>query len=155
MKPSSSSSSYVSVLATVDTHQPATKLLRAAFVLMRIFSPTEILDLIIFMLESSSPYILLHVTDGASGPTKATKGKGEGKGKATAKDKGGVNLDRCGNCDAEGALRACKQCGAKAYCGESCQRVSGGIDRFHCLLHIVVLFLLHHDITGKVFQFCQ
>ena len=40
------------------------------------------------------------------------------------KDKGGVNLDRCGNCDAEGALRACKQCGAKAYCSESCQRVS-------------------------------
>ena len=60
---------------------------------------------------------------------KATKGgaKGKGKGKtsATAKGKDGVGLDRCGNCDAEGALRACKQCGAKAYCGESCQRVSG------------------------------
>jgi len=38
-----------------------------------------------------------------------------------------VNLDRCGNCDAEGDLRACKQCGAKAYCGESCQRVSVGV----------------------------
>ena len=68
---------------------------------------------------------------GGGGPTKATKGKGKGKAKAkakgdaSAKDKGGVNLDRCGNCDAEGALRACKQCGAKAYCGESCQRVSG------------------------------
>ena len=66
---------------------------------------------------------------GGGGPTKATKGgaKGKGKGKtsATAKGKKGVGLDRCGNCNAEGALRACKQCGAKAYCGESCQRVSG------------------------------
>ena len=68
---------------------------------------------------------------GGGGPTKATKGgakgKGKGKGKrnATAKAKGGVGLDRCGNCNAEGALRACKQCGVKAYCGESCQRVSG------------------------------
>ena len=64
---------------------------------------------------------------GGGGPTKATKGgaKGTGKTSATAKGKDGVGLDRCGNCDAEGVLRACKQCGAKAYCGESCQRVSG------------------------------
>ena len=62
-------------------------------------------------------------------PRKGTKGgakgKGEGKTGGTAKGKDGVDLGRCGNCDAEGALRACKQCGAKAYCGESCQRVSG------------------------------
>ena len=66
------------------------------------------------------------------GGKKATKGKSKGKGKAksdddagaNAKDKDGAGLDRCGNCDAEGALRACKQCGAKAYCSESCQRVS-------------------------------
>ena len=64
---------------------------------------------------------------GGGGPTKATKGgaKGKGKGNAGVKDKDGVGLDRCGNCNAEGDLRACKQCGAKAYCGESCQRVSG------------------------------
>ena len=60
---------------------------------------------------------------------KATKGKGKAEAKsddagANAKDKDGVGLDRCGNCDAEGALRACKQCGAKAYCSENCQRVS-------------------------------
>ena len=68
---------------------------------------------------------------GGGGGKKATKGKGKGKAEtksnnagANAKDKDGAGLDRCGNCDAEGALRACKQCGAKAYCSESCQRVS-------------------------------
>ena len=67
-------------------------------------------------------------SDGGGGgaPTKATKGgaksKGKGKGKASTKAKDGVNLDRCGNCGAEGAPHACKQCGAMAYCGESCQR---------------------------------
>ena len=74
-----------------------------------------------------------HPDDRGGGGKKATKGKGKGKGKgkaksdnagANAKAKDCVGLDRCGNCDAEGALRACKQCGAKAYCSESCQRVS-------------------------------
>ena len=64
---------------------------------------------------------------GGGGPTKANKGGAKGKGKTstTAKGKDGVDLGRCGNCNAEGALRACEQCGAKAYCGDSCQQVSG------------------------------
>ena len=53
--------------------------------------------------------------------------KGEGdkdKSKAEGKSKGALSLDFCGNCGAEGDLRKCKQCGAVAYCGEACQRVS-------------------------------
>ena len=65
---------------------------------------------------------------GGNGKPRKSDG-GEGKptndGKATAKDgKGGLSLDRCGNCGAEGELRKCKQCGAVAYCGEACQTVS-------------------------------
>ena len=45
-------------------------------------------------------------------------------GKSTGKGMGAPSLDFCGNCGAEGELRKCKQCGAVAYCGEACQRVS-------------------------------
>ena len=54
-----------------------------------------------------------------------TKAHGNAEGSKT-KGKGGLSLDFCGNCGAEGELRKCKQCGAVAYCGEACQRVSGG-----------------------------
>ena len=47
------------------------------------------------------------------------------KDKRKSKSKGkSLSLDFCGNCGAEGELRKCKQCGAVAYCGEACQRVS-------------------------------
>ena len=60
--------------------------------------------------------------DGGEGTPKTNaRGKAE-DGKA--KGKGGLSLDFCGNCGAEGELRKCKQCGAVAYCGEACQRVS-------------------------------
>ena len=54
-------------------------------------------------------------------------GKGHGNaqdGKSKTKGKRASSLDFCGNCGAEGELRKCKQCGAVAYCGEACQRVS-------------------------------
>ena len=59
-------------------------------------------------------------------PRKKDGGEGKPKTKAhgKAKGKGALSLDFCGNCGAEGALRKCKQCGAVAYCGEACQRVS-------------------------------
>ena len=51
-------------------------------------------------------------------PTDKAKDKGKGKkGKATG---------RCGNCDAEGAVLRCAQCGTEVYCDVNCQRVSGG-----------------------------
>ena len=62
----------------------------------------------------------------------ATKPRGKAKAAATdkAKDKGkakeGKATGRCGNCDAEGAVLRCGQCGTEVYCGEACQRVSGG-----------------------------
>ena len=48
--------------------------------------------------------------EGQRGTDSAMEHKGKGKAKsgdagANAKDKDGVGLDRCGNCDAEGALR--------------------------------------------------
>ena len=52
-------------------------------------------------------------------PTDKAKGK-DGKGKK------GKATGRCGNCDAEGAVLRCGQCGTEVYCGEACQRVSGG-----------------------------
>ena len=66
---------------------------------------------------------------GGNGKPRKTDG-GEGKPKTKdgeandGKTKGGRSLDFCGNCGAEGELRKCKQCGAVAYCGEACQRVS-------------------------------
>ena len=65
---------------------------------------------------------------GGNGKPRKTDG-GEGKpktndGKVKTKGKGGLSLDFCGNCGAEGELRKCKQCGVVAYCGEACQRVS-------------------------------
>ena len=54
---------------------------------------------------------------GGGGPTKAankTNKKGKGKGAVAG---------RCGNCDAEGAVMKCSQCGTKVYCDESCQQV--------------------------------
>ena len=61
------------------------------------------------------------------GPKKCGKGGGESKSKSKSKPGAGSKTKgRCGNCDAEGAaLRACKQCGATAYCDEKCQQVSG------------------------------
>ena len=60
-------------------------------------------------------------TDGGEGKPKTKDGEAkDGK----TKGKGGLSLDFCGNCGAEGELRKCKQCGAVAYCGEACQRVS-------------------------------
>ena len=60
-------------------------------------------------------------TDGGEGKPKTKDGQAkDGK----TKGKGGLSLDFCGNCGAEGELRKCKQCGAVAYCGEACQRVS-------------------------------
>ena len=60
-------------------------------------------------------------TDGGEGKPKTKDGKAkDGK----TKGKGGLSLDFCGNCGAEGELRKCKQCGVVAYCGEACQRVS-------------------------------
>ena len=71
---------------------------------------------------------------GAGGKTRCGKGSAkpdalEDKDKDDDKDKkgkskGAPSLDFCGNCGAEGELRKCKQCGAVAYCGEACQRVS-------------------------------
>ena len=66
---------------------------------------------------------------GGGDGSKPSKKKGEGdkaqaQGKSTGKSKGALSLDFCGNCGAEGELRKCKQCGAVAYCGEACQRVS-------------------------------
>ena len=60
-------------------------------------------------------------TDGGEGKPKTKDGEAtDGK----TKGKGGLSLDFCGNCGAEGELRKCKQCGVVAYCGEACQRVS-------------------------------
>ena len=62
-------------------------------------------------------------------PTKATKGKkatkGGAKSGAGAKgEKSRAALGRCGNCDAEGAVKKCTQCGTEVYCNKDCQRVS-------------------------------
>ena len=62
-------------------------------------------------------------TDGGEGKPKTKDGEAN-DGKTKVKGKGGLSLDFCGNCGAEGELRKCKQCGAVAYCGEACQRVS-------------------------------
>ena len=65
---------------------------------------------------------------GADGCKPRKKDGGDGKPKTKdgkARDgKGALSLDRCGNCGMEGDLRKCKQCGAVAYCGEACQKVS-------------------------------
>ena len=70
---------------------------------------------------------------GAGGKTRSGKGSGKtdaledndkDNSKSKDKSKGGLSLDFCGNCGAEGELRKCKQCGVVAYCGEACQRVS-------------------------------
>jgi hypothetical protein len=42
------------------------------------------------------------------------KPKPKAKSKSGAKSKGGQALGRCGNCDAEGAVKKCMQCGTKA-----------------------------------------
>ena len=43
----------------------------------------------------------------------------------SAKTKSPLSLDHCGNCGVESdELRKCKLCGAVAYCGEACQKVS-------------------------------
>ena len=76
---------------------------------------------------------------GAGGKTRSGKGsaktdaledndKDNSKSKDKSKGKGGLSLDFCGNCGAEGELRKCKQCGAVAYCGEACQRVSAAAE---------------------------
>ena len=62
-------------------------------------------------------------TDGGEGKPKTKDGQAK-DGKVKTKTKGGLSRDFCGDCGAEGELRKCKQCGAVAYCGEACQRVS-------------------------------
>ena len=75
-------------------------------------------------------YQLPHPDDrDGGGPTKATKGKkatkGGAKSGAGAKgEKSRAALGRCGNCDAEGAVKKCTQCGTEVYCNKDCQRVS-------------------------------
>ena len=61
--------------------------------------------------------------DGAQGKAKP-KAKAKSKNGAKPLGKGGQALGRCGNCDAEGAVKKCMQCGTKAYCDRNCQRVS-------------------------------
>ena len=56
----------------------------------------------------------------------ADKARGEDTD-GSAKAKSPLSLDHCGNCGVESdELRKCKQCGAVAYCGEACQKVSRG-----------------------------
>ena len=68
---------------------------------------------------------------GGGDGSKPSKKKGEAdkrKSKSKSTGKGALSLDFCGNCGAEGDLRKCKQCGAVAYCGEACQRVSAAAE---------------------------
>ena len=64
---------------------------------------------------------------GADGTPRKGDGKVKSKDKAQGKTKDGKSkaVGRCGNCDAEGAVLRCGQCGTEVYCNIDCQRVSG------------------------------
>ena len=73
-----------------------------------------------------------HPDDRDGGNGKESGGPSKGKSKAKGGKRSPLSLDRCGNCDAEGANRRCKQCRSVVYCSPECQRVSEGSHAVRC-----------------------